>query len=163
MQHFPHKRDRLGMEARRFAAVRDVRAGRFTQAAAARHYAVTPGAVSQWMTAYRTKGRSALKKTDATGRPSRLSPAQVQQAARALLQGPEAFGYRTGLWTLARVAAVVRRETGIRYRPTQTWRFLRKLGWSVQKPETRARERNERAIARWLKDDWPVIQKRGFV
>lgn len=163
MQHTIAKRDRLGMEARRLSAVHDVHAGRLTQATAARHYAVTPGAVSQWMAAYRASGQSGLKKTDATGRPSRLSPAQAKQAARALLKGPEAFGYRTGLWTLERVAAVVRRATGVRYRTTQTWRFLRKLGWSVQKPETRARERNERAIARWRKDDWPAIQKRGSV
>lgn len=163
MKHSANRRDRLGMEARRLSAVQDVQSGRFSQAAAARHYAVTPGAVSQWMTAYRINGKSGLKKTDATGRPSRLTREQAKKVERSLQKGPEALGYRTGLWTLARVAAVLQRETGVRYRQTQTWRFLRSLGWSVQKPEARARERNERAIAHWQKVAWPAIQKRGSV
>jgi hypothetical protein len=34
------------------------------------------------------------------------------------------------------------------------------LGWSCQKPERRAVERDEVAIARWMQQDWPRIKKR---
>ena len=149
------------MEIRRFAALADVQAG-LTQAAVAKKHRVTPGAVSQWMTAYRAQGRQALRQTDATGRPVRITPEQKKKAERALLKGPEAFGYGSSLWTLERVAHIVNKETGIRYRQTSTWRLLRSLGWSVQKPATRARERNEKKIKQWVRETFPRIQKRGF-
>ena len=38
-------------------------------------------------------------------------------------------------------------------------RLLHSLGWSVQKPERRALERDEEAIARWKRKDWPRIKK----
>jgi hypothetical protein len=65
------------------------------------------------------------------------------------------------LWTLARVAEVIERFTGVRYSQTQTWAVLHeRLGWSVQRPARRAVERDEEAIASWVKNDWPRIRKR---
>ena len=72
---------------------------------------------------------------------------------------PGAHGYATELWTLARVAEVIERITGVRYHPGHVWRLLRELGWSVQRPARRAAERDEEAIARWIKQDWPRVKK----
>jgi len=80
---------------------------------------------------------------------------------RILERGPEASGYATQLWTLARVGKVITREGHVTYGQTQVWRILRSLGWSCQKPARRAKERDEEAIARWMKVEWPSIQKRG--
>jgi transposase len=64
------------------------------------------------------------------------------------------------MWTLARVADVIERITGVRYQPTQTWTILRRrLGWTRQRPARRAVERDEEAIAAWVKHDWPRIKK----
>ncbi len=38
-------------------------------------------------------------------------------------------------------------------------RLLHSLGWSVQKPETRAIERDEELIRAWPRRDWPRIKK----
>jgi Winged helix-turn helix len=59
------------------------------------------------------------------------------------VRGPTAHGYATQLWTLARVAEVIERITGVRYHPGHVWRLLRELGWSVQRPARRAAERDE--------------------
>jgi transposase len=50
---------------------------------------------------------------------------------------------------------VIQRLTGTRYHPGHTWKLLRRMGWRLQRPARRAVERDERAIARWVADDWP--------
>jgi hypothetical protein len=35
----------------------------------------------------------------------------------------------------------------------------RSLGWSPQKPQRRAIERDEAAIQRWVKTTWPKVKK----
>jgi transposase len=77
-----------------------------------------------------------------------------------LVQGPGQHGYRTELWTLARVAEVIAVTFGIAYHPSAVWHILRAMGWSCQKPARRARERDEQTIARWRQEDWPRIKKR---
>ena len=79
---------------------------------------------------------------------------------QALLKGPRANGFSTEMWTLARVADVIETVTGVRYIQTQTWTVLReRLGWSRQRPARRAVERDDEAIATWVKQDWPRIKK----
>jgi Winged helix-turn helix/DDE superfamily endonuclease len=74
-------------------------------------------------------------------------------------QGALHAGYRTELWTIPRVAELIRDEFGVRYHPAHVWKLLTALGWSCQKPERRAVERDEAAIARWKREDWPRIKK----
>lgn len=77
-----------------------------------------------------------------------------------LLKGPQQAGYQTDLWTLQRVAALIDRHFGIQYHAGHVWKLLTALGWSCQKPERRAVERDEEAIARWTREEWPRIKKR---
>ena len=77
---------------------------------------------------------------------------------RALLQGPAAYGWKTELWTLERVATVITITTGVQYHIGHVWKILRQLGWSWQKPARRASERDEEAIARWVQEEWPEIK-----
>ncbi len=60
----------------------------------------------------------------------------------SLKRGPAALGYETALWTSVRVADLIERETGVRYHPGHVWKILRQLGWSCQRPTSRALERN---------------------
>jgi transposase len=68
-------------------------------------------------------------------------------------------GYSTDLWTTRRVAEVIENRFGVEYHPNHLWRLLQALGWSCQKPATRARERDEAAIAHWKRYRWPHIKK----
>jgi hypothetical protein len=44
--------------------------------------------------------------------------------------------------------------------PGHVWVILRhRLGWTLQRPERRASERDEEAIARWVQQEWPRIKK----
>lgn len=89
----------------------------------------------------------------------RLSPEQLAAWERALLRGPLAHGYATDLWTLQRMAHLIYRLFGVRHHPSSVYRLLRGLGWSCQKPELRAKERDEAAIQRWIREDWPALKK----
>ena len=72
---------------------------------------------------------------------------------RVVLQSPIEHGFGTELWTLKRVGTVIERQYGVRFGTTQLWRILGTLGFSVQKPEKRALERNEDAVRQWKRCD----------
>jgi transposase len=54
------------------------------------------------------------------------------------------------------VATVIERLTGVGYHPGHVWKLLRRrLHYRLQRPARRAVERDERAIVRWVAEDWP--------
>lgn len=104
--------------------------------------------------------RRALRAAGRAGRLPRLSDAELAKVERVLLRGAVASGYPTELWTLDRVAEVIERVTGVRYHPGHVWYLLRnRLGWSRQRPARKAVERDDAAVAAWVKNDWPRIKK----
>src|SRR5207249_644380 len=101
-------------------------------------------------------GPDALAAQPHPHRPPQLSVEQLQRLERLLTQGPQAHGWLNQLWTTDRVAQVIERHFRIRYHHDHVGRFLRqRLGWSVQKPHRRARERNEAAILDWQSRVFP--------
>jgi transposase len=127
----------------------------------ARRVGASPGAVVRWRDAFLSRGDEGLRAKPRDGTKLRkLSLAQRRRLIRLLLRGPTAHGYRTDLWTLRRVAEVIERHFRVQYHPGHVWKILRQLDWTAQKPERRARERDEPAIARWRTHDWPRIKKR---
>jgi transposase len=88
-----------------------------------------------------------------------LTAEQHQQLLSLLLQGAKANGFPNELWTLKRIAAVIQVHYGVRYHPSHVWKLLRRLGWSCQVPEGRAIQRDEAAIARWRRYQWPALKK----
>jgi transposase len=90
-----------------------------------------------------------------------LSAEQLQELEQLLLQGAPAHGWDTDIWTCKRVAEVIRRVFGIAYHPEHVRTIVyRRLSWSSQQPERRARERDEAAIGRWRREEFPRIKKR---
>jgi len=116
--------------------------------------------VRRWKAAYRRGGESGLRAKPAAGRPLKLNNAGRRRLERVLLKGAKASGFPTDLWTCRRIAQVVRERFGVSYHCAHVSRLLRLLGWSAQRPERRAVERDEEAIGRWIKEDWPRIKKK---
>lgn len=130
------------------------------QAEVARLLEVSRQSVSRWYRQWRDGGTSRLKAAARAGRKPRLDSAQVEAVMQALLKGPLAHGFSTNLWTLKRIATVIERVTGVRYHAGHVWKILGQMGWSLQRPAKRAKERNEEAIKRWIGDVWPSIKKK---
>lgn len=148
------------LERRRRRAVALVQEGRGIREVA-RMVGASPGTVVRWRDAFRARGEAGLRSTPRDGAKLRkLSLKQRERLVRLLLKGPLAHGYRTDLWTLRRVGEVIEQHFRVHYHPGHVWKILRQLDWTAQKPERRARERDEAAIERWRKEDWPRIKKR---
>jgi transposase len=121
---------------------------------------VSLSSVKRWKKAFQQGGLAALTPKRHPGPRSKLSLAQKRRLRQILLEGPIAAGFLTDLWTCRRVAEVIRRAFDVSYHADHLGRVLHALGFSPQKPQRRARERDEQAIRRWRKHDWPRIKKR---
>jgi transposase len=131
-----------------------------TQVEVAHMLGVTQGAVSQWKSAHAHGGNDALAGKSAPGASPKLTEKQCQQLLKYLQQGPRKHGWSTELWTLPRIVQLIAKKFDVQYDQSGAWRLLRRLGWSCQKPERRARERDGDAIERWRKREWPRLKKR---
>jgi transposase len=126
----------------------------------ARRLGVARQVAYRWKDTWDRGGNEALASKGPAGPKPKLTVEQTRQVTEALLAGPVAQGYKTALWTLPRVASLIEDLTGVGYHPGHVWRLLGASGFSCQRPERRAVERDEKAIRRWQRVDWPVLKKR---
>ena len=150
------------MEERRLAAAVLLRQGRLKQAAIARRVGVSRASVCRWVATLAREGRGGLRARPRTGSPGRLGAAAWTRLGRLLDRGATAAGFDTEQWTLRRIAELIWREFGVRYHPRCLERPLRAYGFTVQHPASRAKERDERAVAAWPKRTWRAIKKEGL-
>jgi len=140
-----------------------VRAGRLmlagkSPAEAARAVGVARQTAYTWKARLDEGGIDALRSM-ATGRPAQLDTWQVDALRRALLQGPLAHGFGTELWTLKRVRALIERLYGVHFSEVHVWRLLGAMGFSSQRPDRRALERDDAAVLEWKRRTWPALKK----
>lgn len=125
----------------------------------ARRIGCHASSVLRWRNALQSGGQDALKAKPAAGRPPRLTTRQKARLVCLLAQGALAHGYRTELWTTQRIAELIERRLGVSYHRNHVGKLLHQLGWSHQKPDRRALERDETAIAEWKGSVWPQVKK----
>ena len=155
----PKKLTREQMAERRAEGVRLLEAGEMSQVEIARHLGVTEAAVSKWKRQLLGEGSQAVQARKATGRPPKLDDVAKAKLVQKLEAGAIAAGFSTEQWTQARVKQLIKREFGVVYHQNYISRLLDDLGWSVQKMDPRAIERDEELIRAWLSRDWPRIKK----
>lgn len=146
-------------EQRRLRALSLVQDG-LSSAKVAHRLGVDPRTVRRWKATYRRTGVKGLKTRHAPGRQSWLSKGQRRDLVRRLLRGAVSQGYDTDLWTCPRIVGLIEQHYRVRYHVDHIPRLMKTLGFSCQKPERRARERDERAIQAWIDGDWRRIKKR---
>ena len=152
------QRDVHDLENRRRRAGKLFERG-LNQSDVARRLGVSRQSAMRWHRAWKQTGMRGLRGAGRLGRRPRVDNGQRTTIDQALRKGPQAHGFGTDLWTLPRVARVIERITGVRYHSGHVWRVLRGLGWSLQRPTTRARERDEAAVKRWIRVRWPQLKK----
>jgi transposase len=144
---------------------RRVRAGRLmlggkSPAEAAHTVGVARQTAYTWKAILEDGGIDALRAMPGRGRPAQLDAQQLQGLSRAVLQRPSEHGFGTELWTLKRVGVLIERMYGVKFSQTHIWRLLGTLGFSAQKPERRAIERDEQAVQTWRRQTWPGLKKK---
>ena len=144
---------------------RRIRAGRMllagkTPAEAAAAVGVARQTAYTWKAVLKGGGIDALRNMPTRGRPARLDDEQLQALASVLLQSPTEHGFGSELWTLKRIGSLIEQRYDVKFSQTQVWRILGTLGFSAQKPDRRAIERNEEAVQVWKRKTWPALKKK---
>lgn len=147
------------LEQRRLNAIALLKKG-LTPVEIARKIGVDRRSVRRWKSRFLRQGQKGIKARPASGRPTKLNVLSRKKLEACLVRGAHDSGYSTDLWTCPRVAKIIERQFHVRYHVDHIGRLLRSMGWSPQKPERLARERDEKAIRRWVKQEWPDIKKK---
>lgn len=157
--------DSATQEHLRRSVVKAVRAG-MKQTHAAETFGVSVRAVNKWIALDKSGGLRALKRKRRGRRAGegRISAAQSARIRQLIIgKMPDQLQLPFYLWTRAAVALLIEREYAIRVSLTTVGRYLKSWGMSPQKPVRRAYERNDAAIASWLRQEYPAIARQAKV
>ncbi len=141
------------------AALRLLRQG-LTATAVGEALQRSPKTIERWRAIFRRDGEAGLRLRRIPGRPAKLSDRQLVRLMFFLARGPSAYGFRGEVWTLPRIAHVIEKEFGVHHDPSHVRRLLMRLGFSHQRPELRASDRDESAVRRFRHRVWPQVRRR---
>lgn len=148
------------LERRRARAIVLVMEHDYTTAEASEAVGATIRTIQRWLANYREAGEAGIAAVPASGRPPALGPKQLAKLEKILLKGPLAAGFPNELWTCRRVVRVIEKRFGVTFHTSHMGRILQDMGWTPQKPERRAIERDEDGIERFIKFEWKKIVKK---
>lgn len=127
---------------------------------------VSRQSVSEWVRAYRLGGDGALvagRRGRRPGEKTALLGWQQAQIAKAIAdRNPDQLRLPGFLWTRALVCELIDRRFGIRITEKTAGRYLRRWGYSPQKPARRALEQHPELVAKWLDERYPAIERRAY-
>jgi len=113
-----------------------------------------------WHRTWQAGGAEALVSKGPAGQKCRLDEDQLRGLEAELDAGPAAHGWADQRWTLDRVAELIGALFGVHYTQKGISVLLHRLGWSPQISAHRPIERDEEAVATWVKETWPRIKGR---
>ena len=121
--------------------------------------------VSRWCSRYHRGGREALP-GDRTGRPvgsGRLLDGGQEQGIRQAIETktPQELGIPSALWTRQAVRELIHRRVGLRLPIRTVGEYLRRWGYTPQRPVRKAYKQDPKAVAEWLERTYPGIERRA--
>lgn len=112
-----------------------------------------------WLAQYRAGGWEALKATPVPGRPPKTKGSQIERSYKAIAgKTPQQYRFEFALWTLDLVRWLIAEEFVIRLDKTSTWRPMKQMRLSAQRPLWRALERDANRVGQWNRDEYPKLQ-----
>jgi len=142
-----------------------VREDGMSEAQAARTFGVCRQSVAAWVGRVESDGTRALAARKRGPKPGghKLGDAAAQRAIVRSIRGscPDQMLLPFALWSRAAVIALIRKRTGRVVSLSTAGRYLRRWGFTPQKPMRRAYERDPAAVKAWLKEQYPAIKKRA--
>jgi transposase len=124
-----------------------------------------PTRICRWCRAYETGGPKAVTLRRRGRRPGsgrRLSGEQEKQLRQMIRdKTPDQLKLAFALWTRLAVQQVVRQQWGLQLPIRTVGEYLRRWGFTPQKPIRRAYEQNPKAVRQWLVDQYPAIATRA--
>jgi transposase len=156
------KLDHQSLETLRLIAVRRVTEDGEKPSEVMRSLGLCRTSIYPWLRAHRRRGQAALLMRKACGPRPKLTPKQRQQVRRWIIgKDPRQYGFHFGLWTRQIVAQLIKEKFGVSLKLTAVGRLLASLEITPQKPLRRAYERDPKAVAEWLEQDYPRLRRRA--
>lgn len=156
------KLDHQSLETLRLLAVRRVTEDGEKPREVMRSLGLCRTSIYPWLRTHKKKGQAALRMRKACGPQPKLTPKQCQQVRRGIIgRDPRQYGFSFGLWTRQIVARLIEEKFGIGLKLTAVGRLLARLEITPQKPLRRAYERDPKAVAQWLEQDYPRLRRRA--
>ncbi len=121
--------------------------------------------VGRWIKAWQENGETSFK-VEKPGRPKgtgrRLGGWEASTIKRLITdKTPDQLKFPFALWTREAVQTLIRERLAIDLPIRTVGDYLKRWGFTPQKPIKRAYERNGAAIERWLNEEYPAIKKRA--
>lgn len=121
--------------------------------------------VGQWVKAWKEGSLAALKVGD-KGRPKgigrKLLPHEEQQVRKDITDKcPEELKLSFALWTRQAVQVLIKQNYSVELTLQAVGNYLKRWGFSPQKPIRRAYERNDECVWAWLQDEYPAIASKA--
>ena len=129
------------------------------------HSGLSWSAVNAAITAYTYAGEAGLKPAARGKKPGGgrvLSESQEISIRQVICdKRPEQLKMEFALWNRAAVMQLIEREYGIKLSVRGVGNYLKRWGFTPQKPIKKAYEQRPEAVQKWLDEQYPEIEKRA--
>ena len=115
--------------------------------------------VSMWLKTYSESGIEGLYEGSRPGRPSALSPDEIETLCGIIDSGPVAYGLDTGVWTSPLIRDVIVDEFRVKYHEGHVRKLLKEFGFSVQRPKRFLALADQQKRREWINERYPKIKK----
>ena len=126
---------------------------------------VQAGTISAWWKNYQSSGKKGLvaKKRGVKSEDKKLLSKEHELAIQKMIvdKMPEQLKLDFALWTRKAVKELVEQQFGIVLAITTMGDYLRKWGFTPQKPKKMAYEQCPKKVQKWLEEEYPAIKKQA--
>jgi len=126
---------------------------------------ISEGRASKIWRSYEKEGSKAIrlgKRGRRTGEKRTLTIEQETQIKRSLIdKTPDQLKLPFALWTRDAVKLLIKERFSIKMPIRTVGEYLKRWGFTPQKPIKRAYEQSSQAVQQWLKTDYPLIAKQA--
>lgn len=91
--------------------------------------------IQRWAKEFNEHGLEALKDSDRSGRPTRLTTQQLDELKSDIEKGPQQFGFTQGFWDGPLLSHHIQEKYGISICVRQCQRFFHRFGYSLTRPQ----------------------------
>jgi transposase len=118
---------------------------------------VSTEAIRQWIVSYLKRGLKGLMTGKKPGRPRKLTKSQRKELCRLIKAGPEKSGFCGSCWRSPMIQQLIHKRWGVFFSVKYISELLKSLGFSYQKAQFVAANRDEEARRTWLESTWKEV------
>lgn len=127
---------------------------------------INPSTISAWWKLYKKDGKRALKikkRGPEVGTTRTLNPDQEKELQRSIYDKcPDQMKLPFALWTRKAVQQLIKQLWSIKMPIRTVGEYLKRWGFTPQRPLRRAYKQNPKAVKQWLETEYPAIAQRAI-